>query len=521
MLVSLICAVGSDFRPVRRLLDSVWRTIPAGLEWELLLLADNERTLAYNRTMRVIQRKHAKSWLAACNQGAFASSGEILVFLLDRLELLPGWIEPMLAALKDDIGMVGGRLLLPNGQHVFPLRIDRCFRLPRSEKCLFPDSYCTPGAEFFACRANDFRQAKGFDTRFPSPLAELDLSLKLAKRNLKSVIEPDAQALIDEINMPLEPHPMQMREFQRRWWKVIENYEARHMERDKRQFAIRIPAVNGNAIHGDELQVAQCLARALIKDGNGCRIRYATDTPIQADVTININMPTDTKQQGLNIVWALSWPGYEPQALFENCDVFCVASQSYARAFANVCPMPVFYLPAATDKELFNLADIAPSRHGLVFIGDRSPGQNCIDKLAASHLGRKVLTQTTVFGKGWNQGALVGATVADVPVYMDLGKILANFAVYMADMDAADCKYGFVSHRIYDAFACGLTVYSCNTIHGLDKGFKIIQIDHGDIAHFNEEVFEDCARQNSLLATSEYSYDNIVKNIKDIVARLG
>ena len=67
---------------------------------------------------RAILNEHNLGFAATCNRGADAATGEFLVFLNNDLVLLPGWLEPMLAALEQTrgFGAIGNlQLRVDNG----------------------------------------------------------------------------------------------------------------------------------------------------------------------------------------------------------------------------------------------------------------------------------------------------------------------------------------------------------------------------------------------------------------------
>ncbi|WP_414663876.1 glycosyltransferase family 2 protein [Horticoccus sp. 23ND18S-11] len=107
------------------MLASLQATVPAGLRYEVILVDDGstDGTRAWLQTLRdrppaaaaapefhVVLNDRNLGYAAANNRGARLARGEWLALLNNDLILLPGWLEPMLAALTalgERAGLVG------------------------------------------------------------------------------------------------------------------------------------------------------------------------------------------------------------------------------------------------------------------------------------------------------------------------------------------------------------------------------------------------------------------------------
>lgn len=67
--------------------------------------------------VQVLRNEENLGFAGACNQGAAAARGEVLVFLNNDTEPRPGWLRALLRVLdtSEDVGIVGAKLLFPNG----------------------------------------------------------------------------------------------------------------------------------------------------------------------------------------------------------------------------------------------------------------------------------------------------------------------------------------------------------------------------------------------------------------------
>ena len=123
--VSIVIPVFNQSACTDACLRAVLETWPATLKGEVLVVDDastddTESLLARwrERDPRVhsLRQPENRGFVSACNAGAAAATGEVLVFLNNDTLPRPGWLLPLLATLeKDGAGAVGGKLLYPDG----------------------------------------------------------------------------------------------------------------------------------------------------------------------------------------------------------------------------------------------------------------------------------------------------------------------------------------------------------------------------------------------------------------------
>ncbi len=146
-------------------------------------------------------------FLKAANQGARQARGRYVLFLNNDAQVLPGSIEAAAKTIasSDDIGAVGGKIILPDGllqeAGCIVWKDGSCLGYGRGDDPFAPYymfrrdvDYCS-GA-FLLTRREDFIRLGGFDEAYqPFYYEETDYCLRLWEHGLRVVFEPDATIL--------------------------------------------------------------------------------------------------------------------------------------------------------------------------------------------------------------------------------------------------------------------------------------------------------------------------------------
>lgn len=194
--ISFIVPLFNHLEHTRAMLDSLLASLPAGLDFEVVLVDDGSsdgtrdwlRTLDHPR-IRTLLNPENLGYARSNNAGVQLASGELLGLLNNDLLFEPGWLEPMLDALLSPVlraGVVGnvqvrvadgaldhvGVELTPRGQfdhlRVWPAGQGGPKR-----------SLVVTGACMLLRRA-DFDAVGGFDAAYVNGCEDIDLCLKLA-----------------------------------------------------------------------------------------------------------------------------------------------------------------------------------------------------------------------------------------------------------------------------------------------------------------------------------------------------
>ena len=187
-----------------------------------LIIVDNEstdatvldlyRTIERQQRGRMVPFTGRFNFSAACNAGAAAAKGDLLLFLNNDIEILePDWLEELVRwALLPEIGIVGPKLLYPDGsiQHagvVFGIGlVAHIFsRAAEGTATVFgsPDCYRNYLAVTGACqmmRRQVFDELGGFDERLRLSFSDVVLCMEAWKAGYRVVYTPYARLLHHE-----------------------------------------------------------------------------------------------------------------------------------------------------------------------------------------------------------------------------------------------------------------------------------------------------------------------------------
>ena len=195
--VSIIIPVHGKLELTQQCLDSLERTA-ADISTEIVVVDDAspDKTVAWLSEQEACGRLRAvrlfenRGFAKACNAGAKAARGKLLVFLNNDTVAHPGWLEALTQTLRDhpECGLAGSRLLYPDGriQHAgiafgdngVP---DHPYRFAEAQAPEVTQALEVP-AVTGACiliPAELFQELGGFDENYPMYVEDVDLCLKV------------------------------------------------------------------------------------------------------------------------------------------------------------------------------------------------------------------------------------------------------------------------------------------------------------------------------------------------------
>jgi GT2 family glycosyltransferase len=255
--VSIVVPCHNGLEVTRACLSSLRETLPRSFRGEIVVVDDasTDGTAEFldelartDDRLRVVRNARNSGFLESANGGAEIASGDVLLFLNNDTVLLPGWLEPILRvfAEHEDVGVVGGRLLYPDG------------RLQEAGALIFNDGsawkygygeidatapayshfrevdYCS--GCLLATKRSLFAEIGGFDALYkPGFYEDADYCFAVRERGLRAYYEPQstivhvegATAGTDLRRGPKRHQALNQRKFVQKWREALSDQPAR------------------------------------------------------------------------------------------------------------------------------------------------------------------------------------------------------------------------------------------------------------------------------------------------------
>lgn len=195
--VSTVVPVHGNAALTRRCLEALLPDLPRDCEVVVVDDASEDETpevlRSFGSRIRTLRLTENAGFSRACNEGATAASGELLVFLNNDTEPRPGWLEALVrfADRRPEADVVGAKLVYPTGtvQHAgvvfgqdgYPHNLYT--GLPQEHPAVERSRQLQ--AVTAACmlvRRAAFEQLGGFDTGYENSLEDVDLCLRIGEQ---------------------------------------------------------------------------------------------------------------------------------------------------------------------------------------------------------------------------------------------------------------------------------------------------------------------------------------------------
>jgi spore maturation protein CgeB/GT2 family glycosyltransferase len=542
-LVSLIVLTRDGRTHLERLLPALESTTYRSFE---LILVDNGSTDDTSAFVESVPRSYPmttltnhdnRSFSEACNQGAAAASGDLLLLLNNDIEPIgPGWLGRMVTTLEEhDAAAVGARLIYPRrpglknaGDLTYPdltlqhrgIGFVPADGVPSARNLGTGDDPLSAAAAgtrlaagvTAACmlitrRAWD--EVGGLTEGFVYGTEDVDLCLKLKAAGRRIVYDGGAA---------LWHHEYGTQNAEGAEWKRANRRRNRQLFADRwgpqlfRQVLLdrlkdegawsEEPLHVGITVTRDDtaagwgdLYTARELGDALAQ--LGWRVSYLErhgdrwyDPDPSIDVVVALLDAIDIRRlprHMIRIAWIRNWTHrWLSHPWFDDYDLVFASSETSRRLVDERSSHRAQLMPLATNPERFQPGQPDPAlATDVVFIGNHwGQHRGVLDTLPELPEG----TTLKIFGKGWQDTPLATFHQGAIP-YESLPQAYGSARVVIDDTASPTKPYGAVNARVFDALATGAVVVSDN-----EEGIRELFDDRFPIARDGEELSTIVAR---------------------------
>ena len=271
--VSIVIPVYNQFDYTYNCLQAIYNN-SGSISYEIIVAddcsTDNVKVLEdYVSGITVIHNDTNLKFLRNCNNAAHYAKGKYILFLNNDTQVQPDWLEPLVRLMETDekIGMVGSKLVYPNGQlqeaggilwkDGSAWNYGHLMNPESSEYCYVKEVDYISGASVMIKRTL-WEEIGGFDERFaPAYYEDTDLAFEVRKHGYKVCFQPESVVVHFEgvtngkdLASGMKSYQMKNHEtFYEKWKNVLikehfENGEEVFLAKDRGQMKKRILVVD-------------------------------------------------------------------------------------------------------------------------------------------------------------------------------------------------------------------------------------------------------------------------------------
>jgi len=428
-------------------------------------------------------------------------------------------------------------------------------------------------------RKSDFHNVNGFDQSYWNGYEDVDLCFKLTETGKKIVYQPKSVVLHYESRSSKEERYKGIQQndrlLQERWagkikpdviisgsqvrqgpsqtiQPYLQNDESVSVSRSeyinaltcwvqksivepirspvkKFRFAIKTCTPTRNDLGWGDTPFANSLAKAIMKSGNSCEVQFK-DEWNQADKHIDIVIhlrglyPYTPKPYNRNILWIINHPERQTIEQINQFDLVFCSSRIYLERLRNATKVPCFYLPQATDQEVFNPSTSCLAKDiDLLFVGNRYY-KDRRRKIIQDVLDTGKKYSLYVIGQGWHGFLDNEYYKAEYVEWHKLPQLYSRAKIVLNDHHETMSQFGFVNNRTFDLAALKAFQIS-NYVQGIEEFGIVTYKSPQDLArkldYFlqNERARKEFANLSNKLCQG-HTFTNAARRIVDVASKL-
>lgn len=230
----------------------------------------------------------------------------------------------------------------------------------------------------------------------------------------------------------------------------------------QQRIGLKIPAPYNKRMEWGDYHYAESLKAAFEAQGHSVTIDFLGDwekrPASEDDIVIALRGLTryQPKPQHFNIMWNISHPDQVSYEEYEEYDLVCVASLSYAAFLRTVIRKPVACLLQCTDTSRFHTGEKDPSlKADMLFVGNSRNEYRDIVRWA-----NEAGADLSVYGTRWD-GFIDAKQVKGTNIpNTELAQYYRSADIVLNDHWNSMREFGLVSNRIFDVLASGGSLIS-------------------------------------------------------------
>ena len=445
------------------------------------------------------------------------------------------------------VGIVGIKLLYPDNliQHAGIVfnhlnKPEHLFRFYKSTHPLANGVYelqAVTGACLFI-RKEIFKMVNGFDEQYINGWEDMDICFKVRQAGYKVLYTGEVEIYHLESQSERRLNFAKNNEtlFFNKYASNIENDKEKFYEKvrdfnsqfsfknkyailDKLNIAIKIGVPNRSEKGWGDIYFANSLSKDLTKLGHNVVIHYLNEwnqDDSQINLVIHIKGLSEykIKKNNINFIWVINHPELHSIDELNQYDTVLVASKKYYDQIKPQLNVPCYFLPQATDEDVFNAVENCQSKNiDILFVGNNYEKKN--------NKCREIIADLMKAGKNYNMQIIGSNWKGFVPEryiksefisWEKLPMLYRSAKIILNDHQESMRENGFINNRTYDlAFLNAFQI--SNYVEGMEELGIITYKNPKELENIIEKyLYNDDARiQNSNYVKekcSSYTFTN-------------
>jgi len=299
---------------------------------------------------------------------------------------------------------------------------------------------------------------------------------------------------------------------------------------NKLRFAIKTCTPSKQNRGWGDTYFANSLAKAFVNFGHKCEVHFRNEwdqLDNHIDIVIHIAglYRYTPRPYNLNILWIINHPELHTFKEISQFDAVFCASKIHFENLKNNIKIPCFYLPQATDDEVFNPSKNTSTKDiDILFVGNNYYRDRKCRQIIQDVLETGKQYNLYIVGQGWHNILYDRYIKAEFVEWEKLPELYARAKIVLNDHQESMRQFGFVNNRTFDLAALKAFQIS-NYVEGIEEfgivTYKTPEDLRQKLDYFlqNESERQEFANISNTLCQG-YTFTNATREILNVVHRL-